>query len=233
MTYNSSSNSSSYTVIQYSTNNTFNSPSSSKIITNPSSGSLTVNTITDLGIYTTPTSVIYFRAYNSCSNGATSSYSNIITASCTEEPAPEFYPLTIQFQNLSGQSVEYILNNDSPITVINNFTRTFTSSLSAFNLDFSILGSNNYVGITDESGYYIYSMGVTGSNILNGNIITSVIPQIDSGNYPGSLIYPYSPAQNVQFASNGDEITTDVSIYIDRSSYSPSATIKLTINNGV
>ena len=233
MTYNSSSNSSSYTVIQYSTNNTFNSPSSSKIITNPSSGSLTVNTITDLGIYTTPTSVIYFRAYNSCSNGATSSYSNIITASCTEEPAPEFYPLTIQFQNLSGQSVEYILNNDSPITVINNFTRTFTSSLSAFNLDFSILGSNNYVGITDESGYYIYSMRVTGSNILNGNIITSVTPQIDSGNYPGSLIYPYSPAQNVQFASNGDEITTDVSIYIDRSSYSPSATIKLTINNGV
>jgi hypothetical protein len=233
MTYNSSSNSSSYTVIQYSTNDSFTSPLTTKIITNPSSGSLTVNTFDDLGFYTTPTSVIYFRAYNSCSNGATSSYSNVLTASCLEPLAPEFEPLTIEFRNNSGQNVEYFLDGYSPVTITNNSTNTFTVSEPGFNLDFSILGSNNYAGFVDNNGYRAYTMRVSGSNILIGNVITSVTPQIDSGNYPPSLITPYTPAQNKIFVTDGDTISKDVSVYIDRTSYSPAATIKLTIINGI
>jgi hypothetical protein len=230
VTYDSSSNSSSYTVIDYGLYPNF-SDYATKIITNPSSGSLTVNTFDDLGFYTTPTTEIYFRAYNSCSNGSTSSYSSIISASCIEPPAPEYNPLTIEFRNNSGQSVEYFLNYSSGITILNNTTNIFTASEPGFNLDFSILGSNNYAGIADESGYYIYGMRVSGSNTLIGNVITLVTPQIDQENYPNSLISSYTPAQNVPFASNGDTISKDVSVYIDRSSYTPAATIKLTINN--
>ena len=74
-------------------------------------------------------------------------------------------------------------------------------------------------------------MTVSVSNTLIGNVITSVTPQIDPGNYPNSLISPYTPAQNIQFASNGDQISTDVSVLIDRGFYTPAATVKLTINN--
>lgn len=228
VTYDSSSNSSSYTVIDYGPYPNF-ADYATKIIANPSSGSLTVNTFDDLGIYTTPTTNVYFRAYNSCSNGATSSYSNIISASCIEPPAPEYSPLTIQFQNLSGEPVKYTYNGVS-YNVNTNITRTFTSSLTEFNLDFSILGNSNYAGVTDLNGYYVYNMRVTGSNVLLGNIITSVTPQIDSGNYLSSLVNSYTPASDLLFVSDAEEITTDVSVYIDRSNYTPAATIKLIIN---
>jgi hypothetical protein len=229
MTYNSSSNSASYTIVQYSTNNRFASPSTTKIITNPSSGSLTVDTVTDFGIYTTPTTNIYFRAYNSCSNGATSSWSNILSASCTEPPAPEYFPLTIEFQNQSGQIVEYQYNGIW-YSVPNNSTSTFTSLLSEFNLNFSILGRNLYPGLIDENGFFDYNMRVSGSNVLIGNVTTLVTPQIDPGSYPSYLVPSYTPASNIQFASDAIEITTDVSVYIDRSNYISPATIKLNIN---
>jgi len=230
VTYDSSSNSSSYTVVQYSTNNSFTSPLVTKIITNPSTGSLTVNTVADLGIYTTPTSNIYFRAYNSCSNGATSSWSNIISASCIEPPTPEYSPLTIQFTNKSYESVRYTYNGTSYL-VSNNGVRTFTSSLVEFGLDFTIVGSSHYPGVADENGYYVYNMVVSGSNILLGNISTAVTPQVDSGNYPSSLIPSYTPASSIPFASDAAQISTDVNVYIDRSNYTPAATIKLIINN--
>jgi hypothetical protein len=243
--FNSASNSASSMSIEYSLYPDFNGPIGYRKFTLPDSppgGEIVVRTFGGLtsslnqpfaNSYDYRAQPVYFRAFNSCSNGATSSYSNIISASCLIiDPVPEFEPLTIQFKNLSGQSVEYFLNNGSGITVVNNATNTFTvSDPLEFNLDFSILGSNNYAGFIDQNGYYVYSMTVSGSNILIGNVITSVIPQINSGNYPYSLISPYTPAQNVQFASNGDEISTDVSVYIDRTSYTPAATIKLTINN--
>jgi hypothetical protein len=182
------------------------------------------------GNFTEPYDTIYFRAYNSCSNGATSSYSNIISASCTEPPAPEFSPLTIEFRNLSFQNVKYTLNNDSPITVSNNSTSIFTVSESEFNIDFSILGSNAYPGFADDNGYRAYNIRVSGSNVLLGNIITSVVPQIDTGNYPFTLISSYTPAQDVIFVTDGDTISNDVSVSIDRTNYTPSATIKLLIS---
>ena len=73
-------------------------------------------------------------------------------------------------------------------------------------------------------------MRVSGSNILIGNIITSVTPQIDQYNYLTSLVASYTPATNVQFVSDALDITTDVSVYIDRSNYTSPATIKLNIN---
>jgi hypothetical protein len=232
MTYNSSSNSASYTIVEYSFFKSFRSQIT-KIITNPSSGSLTINTVADTGIYTSPSTEVYFRAYNSCSNGSTSSYSNIISASCVEEPTPEFNPFTIEFRNNSGQNVEYSLNNSEYITVSSNSTWTFTTSEPGFNIDFSILGSNNYLGFLEGDGYRAYGMRVSGSNVLLGNVTTLVTPQIDSENYPPTLISSYTPSQDVIFVTDDGNISNDVSVYIDRTNYTPATTIKLTINNGI
>ena len=229
MTYNSSSNSSSYTVVDFGFFPDF-SYYATKIITNPSSGSLTVNTIDDFGIYTIPNTTMYFRAYNSCSNGSTSSWSNTITASCTEPPTPEYNPLTIIFKNQSGEPVSYTLNSGLPVVVNNNITKTFTTSEPEFNLDFSVIGNGHYTGTTDNNGYYVYNMRVSGSNDIIGNIITSVTPQIAQFTYPSSLITPYTPAQNILFAVDNEDLTRDVSVYIDRTNYTPSATIRLNIN---
>jgi hypothetical protein len=229
VTYNSSSNFSSYTVIDYGPYPNF-ADYTTKIITNPSSGSLTVNTFDDLGIYTTPTTNIYFRAYNSCSNGATSSYSNIISASCIEPPAPEYNPLTIELTNNSGETVQYY-SSSAWYSITNGRTKSFSFNDLIISVDFNIIGSTNYLGVVDDNGYYRYNMRVSGSYILIGNVLTSVLPQIDQGNYPSSIITSYTPAQNVSFASDGSTSTTpDVNVYVDRSNYTSAATIKLNIN---
>ena len=232
-TYDSQSSSATYTVVQYTLRSNFptNPFSQSKIITNPSSGSLTINIEEELNFTTFPGNIVSFRAFNSCSSGVTSSWSNIITASCTVEPTPEYFPLTIEFQNQSGQIVEYQYNGIW-YSVPNNSTSTFTSLLSEFNLNFSILGRNLYpgLGLIDENGFFDYNMRVSGSNVLIGNVTTLVTPQIDPGSYPSYLVPSYTPASNIQFATDDIEITTDVSVYIDRSNYTSPATIKLNIN---
>jgi len=234
VTYDSQSSSATYTVVQCSLKNftelLTNTYFTTKIITNPSSGSLTVDILTDLGRYTFPDSIVYFRAYNSCSSGVTSSWSNTISASCPEPPVLEYDPLTIQIQNKTGQSVQYILDYGLPILVANNATKTFTYSEPTFNMDFTTIGSNNYAGLVNN-GTYVYSMRVTGSQTLLGNVFTSLIPQISQSEYNFQLVPSYNPSTNLPFASDASIGTTDITVNIDRSNYYPAGTVKLTINN--
>jgi hypothetical protein len=232
ITYNSGSSSATRTVIQYSLLGNFRDSNAyrTKIITNPSSGSLTVDTVADFGIYTSPTDLVYFRAYNSCSSGVTSSWSNTISASCPEPPVLEYDPLTIQIQNKTGQSIQYILDYGSAILVANNATTTFTYSEPTFNMDFTTIGSNNYAGLVNN-GTYVYSMRVTGSQTLLGNVLTSLIPQISQSDYNFQLVSSYDPSTNVQFGSDASIGTTDITVNIDRSNYYPAGTVKFIINN--
>ena len=235
VTYDSGSSSATRTVIQYTTRATFpvNPLSQSKIITNPSSGSLTIDFLAETGRSTFPENIVSFRAYNSCSSGITSSWSNIITASCPSEPEPEFNPFTIEFRNLSFQNVEYFINSNynNGITVENNTTTTFTYNFTTLNLDFSILGNDSYIGFADDNGNYLYNISVSGSNFLEGSgVNTSVIPLITPGSYPDILVTSYTPATNKIFVTDGTTISPDVRVSIDRTSYSPSATIKLLIS---
>jgi hypothetical protein len=235
VTYDSGSSSTPYTVVQYSifgdfTNNAF---SRTKIITNPSSGSLTINTVADLNFTTSPTDLVYFRAYNSCSSGATSSWSNIISASCEEDLGPIFNPFTIEFTNKSGNSVAYSLDYNSGITVNNNITSIFTASEPGFNLDFNLLGTNLTNGVYDRYNNAVYTIEVSGSNVIEGPVRTLVTPQINYGSfptgYPDILVPEYTPKTSVFFSADSD-VGPDVSIYVDRTEYTPSATIKLAIH---
>ena len=76
-------------------------------------------------------------------------------------------------------------------------------------------------------------MRVSGSNDIEGDVVTTVTPQLNPGllptGYPGDLILEYTPQQLVFFSADGDP-STDVTVYIDRTSYTPPATIKLAIH---
>jgi hypothetical protein len=74
-------------------------------------------------------------------------------------------------------------------------------------------------------------MAVSGSNFLEGSgVNTSVFPLIAPGNYPGILVTSYTPATNKIFVTDGEGTANDVRVSIDRTNYSPSATIKLLIS---
>ena len=236
VTYDSGSSSATRTVIQYSLLGNFRDfpgGSTIKTITNPSSGSLTINTFADINITTFPTDIVYFRAYNSCSSGVTSSWSNVITASCPGDPTPEFYPFTIEFTNRSSNGVEYFLDDNNGISLANLATSTFTTSEPGFNLGFNLLGTDRTTGVEDRYGNAIYTMRLSGSDNIEAHVITTVTPQInagalENGGYPGGTVRDYNPQQSIFFSADRTA-ATDVNVYIDRTSYVPSATIKLSI----
>jgi hypothetical protein len=227
-TYDSSSNSASYTVIQYSTNNTFTGLTSTKIITNPSSGSLTVNTFTDLGINTSPSSVIYFRAYNSCSNGATSSWSNTLTASCTIPPPPPY--LNIELRNDSPSIIEYFYTEagTQAFSLSPNRTASFSTLENQYDINFRVL---NPSGLT-ENGFFRYNMIVSGSSDIENQIFTVVQPLKGSPIPPIEVVYSnYVNATTIPFRADTFNLTNDLLVSIDRTSYPYPNTIKLTIDN--
>jgi hypothetical protein len=253
VTYNSSSNSASYTVIQYSINNTFNSPSSSKIITNPSSGSLTVNTVTDLGIYTSPTNVIYFRAYNSCSNGSTSSYSNIITASCPEPQPTVFEPLSVTVINNSNNTIQ-VKTEDDDYTVENIISiPPYSNNTYTFNYDgadgitslyppnpFLSIGMIGFVALSQyeqsTSNFRSNNLLVSSNSPINGQVSTTtqgvfnyINPSLDDnrvflGNYNENT-------NNFTFISDTEFDVYDLEVEIDRTVYEPGFNIVLTVDN--
>jgi len=257
VTYNSSSNSSSYTVIQYSLLGDFKDfpgGSTTKTITNPSSGSLTINTVADTGIYTSPTSVIYFRAYNSCSNGATSSYSNTITASCPEPQPTVFEPLSVTVINNSGNTIQVKTTNST-------YTNEFFTSIPAvgtntrtFNYDgadgiTSFYPPNPYlligmIGLIAQNSEFLdapinfrsNNLLVSSNSPINGqvstttqgtfNYINPAIPEVSVflGNYNENT-------NNFTFISDTEFDVYDLDVEIDRTSYEPGFNIVLTVSN--
>ena len=87
ITYNSSSANATYTVIEYGPYENFEDYAT-HIYTNASPSILPLNFEDDYGSGVDPSTVMYFRAYNSCSNGSISSYSEVVTATCGEDAGP-------------------------------------------------------------------------------------------------------------------------------------------------
>jgi hypothetical protein len=230
--FNSASVSASYTIINYSFSPTFAS-NWTKISTNSiNNGTISFNTSTDSGIISSPDNTVYIRAYNSCSNGATSSWSDTLSYQCFDYVEQTYLPITVEFKNNSGQTVIYEYKSIE-YSVLNNNTTSFSVD-DEFNIDlnFSIIGNNFYTGEVNEYSYYYYNMIVSSSDAVNGNISTIVTPQIYVIPTEPTLInIDYNPATSVPFNSDGlTATTTDVSVSIDRSQYLSAATIKLNIS---
>jgi hypothetical protein len=222
VTYNSGSSLATTTIIEYSYNSSF-SPKVTHSINNASPSMTPFSTITDFGLFNTQDQIMYFRAYNSCSIGTTSSYSNVLTASCvTAPPTPTF---TVKIKNHSGVSLKYSTGS-ALYSVSNNQSASvsFTSQTKDINL-YTINGVHSS-GVGNE-----YTVNVSSSLDVNNNVYTVLHCPIDSINYPDyTVISEYiDGGYDFGFIDDTSNNTPDLSVHIDRNTYTNSGTITLDI----
>jgi hypothetical protein len=225
ITYDSASANSTYTIIEYGPYENF-SEYATHIYTNSSPIILPLNYYDDTGTTVQPNDIMYFRAYNSCSNGATSSYSEIITAAC------EFIEPPSRF----GYASFHIINNTlSPLIIRRtrptiygggysspcSYFTTPTSNPTTYRVayEYSVInqdsGLNDYfpdptwieIGLSnrpgsytndDENGNIKYKATITSNNAnVDGNIYTTAESLISPDLYPNqTFIDDYSTGTN-------------------------------------
>ena len=244
ITYNSSSANSIYTIIEYGPWFNF-SNYASHIITNATPLTLPLNYYDDSGTFVQPDTIMYFRAYNSCSNGATSSYSNIITASCAPPPPPP--------TNWEGMYINVVNNSYNQLkteTPNSLLTNTYLSTINNnSSLSFYYEGANNdnviapwikigMIGFDalspaseDSSGNRMYEVTVTSTDPINGGIYTTCQSLIDNTLYPNQTFISNYNTNNQTFIYSADASygNLDLRVDIDREIYTPGSTITLTI----
>jgi hypothetical protein len=241
ITYNSASANSTYTIIEYGPYFNF-SDYASRIITNATPLILPLNYFNDSGTSVEPDDIIYFRAYNSCSNGATSSYSNVITASC----APFVPPPT----TWEGMFINVVNNSQNPIKTLTPnslLTNTYTSTINNnSNLSFYYEGTSNdnviapwiEIGMIGNNQLSLstgdtnlYDIVVTSTDPINGGIYTTCQSLVDPTLYPNqNFIVNYDNGNNIfTFRADSDFNIFDLRVDINRENYTPGSTITLTI----
>jgi hypothetical protein len=245
ITYNSASANSTYTVIEYGPYADF-IDYATHVITNATPLILPLSYFDDSGTSVEPDDIISFRAYNSCSNGATSSYSNVITASCASFiPTPTSWEdMSINVVNNSGNQIQVRTFGfeDSDFLINNNSSRLFpfagTTSdgnvltpfiaigMIAYNPSFS-----NPNTILDSEGYPVYRVRVTSANPINGGIYTTCQSRFNPSLYPDQTFISNYNTNNQIFLYSADTSfdIMDLQVVIDRENYIPSSTITLTI----
>ena len=259
ITYNSSSIAALYTKIQYSTTADFSSNvATSSFITNsnPTIPPININNLPSLpsSNYTT----VYFRAFNSCSVGTTSSYSNILSASCVVPPPTTTYePFYYELVNRSTSSISFGLGSNI-FNVNNNTTFSITSSTQLTSLTISIVGLSSTTPPTKINDLPQFRITGSSTNNYSSLISTTILPQIDSAINDGSdylitltkpelqtelsktlSIWDFHPVVDspnlttplkTVFASDKNSNTTDVIISIDRHEWISTGKITFTIN---
>lgn len=230
ITYNSSSTSASYTIVQYGTSPTFMTNTGSVIYNNSSPSLLPINVSTLPFPPASGFTSVYFRSYNSCSNGNTSSFSNTLEATCYKIIEDTYQPFNIKIQNHSGQDVIY--NYGEGDYLINNMAiRDVTFSYAILNLKFSTIGIPFGFAPVNANGNYNYAINVSSSIAVEGNVTTEVLPVLYNSAYLNTtIITGYTGGgENALFDADGINFIYDVDVNIDRSEYLSSDTIILTI----
>jgi hypothetical protein len=248
ITYNSSSANSTYTIIQYGPYSNFGNYAS-HIITNAVPLTLPLSYFDDSGTSVQPNDIMYFRAYNSCSNGATSSYSNVITASCAPfvPPPPAWEGMFINVVNDSGNQLKTRTPNSS---LTNTYISTINdnSSLSFYYegtsngfsiapwIEIGMIGFNQLSQVTQDSeGNSVYNVEISSTDPIDGGIYTTCKSLIDPTNYPNvSFITNYeSGNNNFNFSADTSFANLDLRIEIDRENYTPGSTITLILTPAI
>jgi hypothetical protein len=216
--FDSGSNNAVYSTIQYSTYADFSFNTGSYVVTNSLNNytsSVTVNSLPLLPIKTNP---VYFRIFNSCSLGGTSSYSPIISASCTINPPPSTLPFTVRLKNsmVGDNNTLYYRIGLNDFSLFGGTTVNLTiPTLSSLNIPFKTLQLDGFVRTVIASG---------SSPTFNGQITTTLID--DTPTYFGEIInqsinnYP----DNLYYNSSG---TPDAAIIVDRSLWNGAGLIEI------
>jgi hypothetical protein len=248
ITYNSASANSTYTVIEYGPYINFGDYAT-HIITNSIPLTLPLNYFDDSGTSVEPDDIMYFRAYNSCSNGATSSYSNIITASCAPFTAPPttWEGMFITVINDSGNQLQTRTPNSS---LTNTYTSTINdnSSLSFYYegtsnglviapwIEIGMIGVNQITAASiDDAGDEVYNVAISSTNPIDGGIYTTCESLINPGDYPNfTFITNYNTGNNnFNFPKDNNFNIFDLKIDIDRENYTPGSTITLILTPAI
>jgi hypothetical protein len=181
------------------------------------------STITDFGISNTQNQVMYFRAYNSCSIGTTSSYSNILTASCATIPPPSLF--TVQIKNHSGATLNYTTGS-TQYAIYNNKSASvsFTSQTKDISL-YTINGAHTF----GEGNEHI--VNVSSSNDVNNNVYTLLHCPINPTAYPDYTVSTeyIDGGYNFFYIDDTSNLSTDLTVHIDRDTYTNAGTITLDI----
>ena len=226
--FNSSSAAAEYSTIEYSTFSDFSSNTGSLIVTNSVGYTNPIN-ISNLGLLPIKTSNVYFRVFNSCSINGTSSYSNIVSASCQTPPPPTTPTFTVRLKNnilnsnnalyYTYNGTEYVLFGRNTVKQDGTTSDLNITTLSSLDIPFKTLFPDNNV----------YTVIVRDpSTALNGFVTT--ILNDSTPTFYGEIVnqstntYPY----NLYYNTEG---TPDASITIDRSLWNNSGLIEIEFTN--
>lgn len=219
--FNSSSVAADYSTIEYSTFSDFSSNTGSLIVTNSVGYTSSIN-VSNLGLLPIKTSNVYFRVFNSCSISGTSSYSNIVSASCQTPPPPTTPTFTVRLKNSmveSNNALYYTYNGTEYVLFGGNTVNLNITTLNSLNIPFrTLFPYNNVYTVIATASSTAFNGFVT--TILNENTLTFYGETVNQS----TNTYPY----NLYYNTEG---TPDASITIDRSLWNDSGLIEMEFTN--
>ncbi len=216
--FNSGSTNAAYSTIEYSTVPDFSFNTGSLVVTNSLStytSSIDVSGLPLLPLKSTP---VYFRIFNSCSLGGTSSYSPLASASCQLAPPPSIQPFTVRLKNsmVGGNNTLYYTNNGIEFALFGGNTVNISiPTLSNITIPFRTLAPEGSVR----------TLIISGSTSALDGFVTTVLND-DTPTYFGDIVYQSTNIypSNLYYNSTG---TPDASVNIDRSLWSNSGLIEV------
>ena len=216
--FNSGSTNAEYSTIEYSTDPDFLFNTGSLVVTNSLSNYNSLINVGNLQLLPLKSSFVYFRVFNSCSLGGTSSYSPVASASCQTTPPPPSRPFTVRLKNsmVGSNNTLYYTNNGSEFALFGGNTADLTiSTLSSLEIPFRTIRPESYV----------YTIIVSSSfSSINGFVTTQLID-----NTPTELGYTVYQSVNT-YPSNlyyNTEGTPDASITVDRTLWSNAGLLEI------
>jgi hypothetical protein len=216
--FNSGSTNASYSTIQYSTSPDFSFNTGSLVVTNSLNNYTSSINIGNLQFLPIKTNFVYFRVFNSCSLGGTSSFSGIASASCQIAPPPSVLPFTVRLKNSMvglNNTLYYTLNGSEFSLFGGNTTSIIIPTLSNLSIPFRTLKPEGEVRTIICSG---------SSPIFNGSVTTQLndntLTIINTPVYQSINSY----TNNVYYNSEG---TPDASIVVDRTLWSGDGVLEI------
>ena len=175
------------TTIQYSTNISFMSNTGSVTYNNTLPTHLPIN-ISDLPLQPLSSTLIYFRAFNSCSINTTSSYSNVISASCVVALPCCTPTLNSITEALGVLTLNWTLGTGGCSTVNNITLQSSTNGVDWVN-SIGSSSSPRTIPTPHITTHYRLVSNCSGSSSTPSNIISYIYT-------PSTYSYTYGPAQS-------------------------------------
>jgi hypothetical protein len=222
--FNSGSTNAEYSTIEYSTVPDFSFNTGSLVVTNSLSTYTSSIDISNLPLLPLKSTPVYFRIFNSCSLGGTSSYSPIISASCLVPSPSTISSFTVRLKNsmIGSNNTLYYTNNGTEFAIFGGNSVNLTiSTLSSLTIPFRTLKPEGDVRTIICSG---------SSPTFNGSVTTQL--NDNTPTYFGDIVYQSinNYTNNVYYNSEG---TPDASVTVDRTLWSGDGTLEINFTDFV